>query len=754
MRYRFFLALIAITCACVGTATAQVPPAAKQWAGSDEVVFYLDFEDGPYAWKATGNPYQLGAKFEIKEGGYAGRCWRNSSRVGYIAFDGRKNVPVQAGTVSMWVKSGPRNIFNDGRKHCLASLPRTTQGMTAEKKRWESEGLALSLRKTERNTIALIVHAGGDFWMRRSKPIMVLSADARGLAKERWHHLAFSWDFGTRKLWLAVDGKARQGAIPKVIRKPYEYLGIVFGNTENYLGGRQEPLDGMVDDIAILKVSYPHALKVFRSRKPYAGARPKPPVYRPKADLFPDDVDLARCERAARGHLDMLVKSQRHGGWCLAIKWPSHLQMTARYRLHQPHSLISLSKDSNSGFAAAQLLWAYQALGDKRYFEAAKKTAEMYLATQHREGCWSAGYWYEHGKYISATGPTALIQDHCQTAPMMFLAYMHRVTGDERYLKAAKKNAGFLMRVQNPNGSWSHHYNLEKQVALTSTRQAGGGEINDYGTSAPVKALLWMYRLTGEARYRQAALKGADWMVDVLIEDDKVVGWSGQYDAQNRPLPARHHEPRAVTQYAPRWAALGLFAAYRETRNGKYLAPLRKAIAWFDTQKKKGLWWDYDIESGRPIHMWRRRVYFMDDPEQVKAYRKVTGRNPKPRDAVRVDGLRNEVKAIVRKPWGNLYPKPTQQNLKRHVASAAGHYVKHYIDNDRLFNAEAGLYVWESQWGGLGANLVRHQVVRFCDLLMRARAARGDIPADNPVFRRSPAMVGWHKVMPAFDRRR
>ncbi len=149
--------------------------------------------------------------------------------------------------------------------------------------------------------------------------------------------------------------------------------------------------------------------------------------------------------------------------------------------------------------------------------------------------------------------------------------------------------------------------------ARLRSRAVGAGEVNDYGTSGPVQALLWMHQLTGEQRYREAALNGADWLVDVLIETDEVVGWAGQYDADNQPLAARHHEPPAVTQYAPRWAADGLFAAWRATHNDKYLEPIRKVLAWFAENETPdgGWWWDYDIATGRPIEMYQRTIYFV-----------------------------------------------------------------------------------------------------------------------------------------------
>lgn len=730
---------------CAAAPAAGLP--LRDWAGNAEVVFALDFEGDAYAWKAAGSAFPVGTEFELAPGGHTGSAWRNTSKLGYLAFDGRGNVPPAAGTVSLQVKGA---LFADGKRRCLAALPRTTEGMASKKEDWTRRGLALSLRKTEANTLDLVVHVGGDAWMRSSKPVAAISVDAKALSPTDWHHVAFSWDFTTRTLWLAVDGQVQQAPIPEEVREPHAYLALVLGNTEDYLASNQEPIDGLMDDVAVLKVAYPAALRVMASRRPYNAPRPQPPVQRAKATLFREDPALARCEEVARAHLNLLVQTQRHGGWCLAVKWPSLLQYTAKFRLPEPANLVWLSKDSHTAFGAAQLLWAYQALGDESYLKAACNTAEMYLKTQDpKHGCWIHGYSYEEGRYVPAA-QTALIQDHCQTGPIVLLAYAHRVTGDARYLDAAKRGADFLMRAQNPNGSWSHHYDPAKGRAATQLDDAAGGEVNDYGTSAPVATLLRMHRLTGEAKYREAALKGADWLVAAFIRNERVCGWAGQYDDQNRPVAARHFEPVAVTHYAPRWAAMGLIAAYRETRDEKYLAPLRQVVAWFDANKGEGgWWWDYDIETGRPIAMWQRKTYFLDDPAQMQAYVEATGRPAPGRgDWVNLESLRREVQQAAERPEGTLLSQPGREELRKYVQATAPLYVKEYIDGGKPpLNREVGLYTWETE-SGLSTNLVRHQVVRFCDLLMRARAARGDIPADDPVFRHIEAFVGWHQVMP------
>jgi hypothetical protein len=233
-----------------------------------------------------------------------------------------------------------------------------------------------------------------------------------------------------------------------------------------------------------------------------------------------------------------------------------------------------------------------------------------------------------------------------------------------------------------------------------------------------------------------------------------VVVWAGQYDADNRPLPARHHEPAAVTQYAPRWVAKGLLAAYRATRDEKYLEPIREVLAWFDANETEqgGWWWDYDIATGRPIEMYQREIYFIDDPNQVEAFIAASGQHaPKPGDWVHVDRLRNELETMERSPEAGLMDQPTREDLASYAERQAPHYIDYYVGSDRQpLNGEAGLFTHPST-AGPAITLAKHQIVRFLDLLMRARAARGDIPADDPVFRRIEAFVGWHKLKPEWE---
>jgi rhamnogalacturonyl hydrolase YesR len=742
MRY----AMIAVLVLTAGAAFGQTPGA--DWAGAGAVTFYADFDEGPYACRSDGSPYQVGTGFEFVANGRWGSAWTNTSKMGFIGFDGTDNVPLQAGTVSMWVKSGASNIFADGKTHCLASLPRTLEGLFATPKLQSTHGLTLSVRKTEANTLDLIAHIGEGHYIWPMDTETLASLDVSALDGSAWRHVIFSWDFATRKVWLALDGEVAEGVIPAAITQPHEYLCAIFGNTQSYLASHQEPLDGLLDEIAILNVPYEQALAVMADDTPLTIARPPDPTWVSQPTLFADDENLSRIEAIARQHLDMLVATQKFGGWSLGFRWPSMLQYTAKTRMPEPMNKIWLSKDGQTAFGGMLLTYGYECIGDERYLQAARNTADMYLAAQNPDGYWAHGYFFEDGSYLPATD-IALIQDHVQTGPLMLLSYASRVTGEEKYLDAARRNADFLARIQNPNGSWSHHYDPEQGAGVTSTGVVGGGEVNDYGTSGPIATLLEFAKFTGDDTYRDAALKGADWLIEAFIDTGKLAGWAGQYNDQNQPEAARHHEPAAVTQYGARWAANGLIAAYRATLDGKYLAPLDRVLEWFDANKLDGgWWWDYDVATGRPVRMWRRQIYFLDDPKQVAAYMQATGYTspPKPSDAVNVEQLRNEVKNARERPEGKTYELTDRAGLERWLASNAPHYVDYYIGSTtQPFNERAGLFTWEAE-AGEATSLVRHQIVRFCNIMMRARAVKGEVPVDHPYFTQLDAFVGWNKV--------
>ena len=145
-------------------------------------------------------------------------------------------------------------------------------------------------------------------------------------------------------------------------------------------------------------------------------------------------------------------------------------------------------------------------------------------------------------------------------------------------------------------------------------------------------------------------------------------------------------------------------------------------------------------------------IFFIDEPAELQAYIDASGQPaPKPTDSVQVAQLRNETEKVAANPEGSLMDTQTADQLRAYVEQQAPHYIDYYVGSaTQPLNEQAGLFTHQST-AGEAVSLVRHQIVRFLDVLMRARAARGDIAADDPALRRTEAFVGWHKIKPAWD---
>lgn len=100
---------------------------------------------------------------------------------------------------------------------------------------------------------------------------------------------------------------------------------------------------------------------------------------------------------------------------------------------------------------------------------------------------------------VAQLGSTALT--------VVALAEYQRATGDTRYLPLAQKLGAFLLYMQRPDGSFRHLYNPR-------TKQPDEKAQLLYYSGEATLALARMLEITGDDRYRQAAERGLDWLVD------------------------------------------------------------------------------------------------------------------------------------------------------------------------------------------------------------------------------------------------
>ncbi|MFW6156909.1 MAG: pectate lyase, partial [Armatimonadota bacterium] len=236
---------------------------------------------------------------------------------------------------------------------------------------------------------------------------------------------------------------------------------------------------------------------------------------------------------------------------------------------------------------------------------------------QDERGFWVHGYRMTvHGIQPAASDRHIKLQDLVQAHPSFYLAYVHRVTGDERYLDAIKRAGEWFIEAQNPNGSWSHHYDAEEDVGKNARGEPGAGEINDATMNSGIDMMAFMYHMTGEAKYVEAMKRAGDWLIEA--QGDEVPLWAMQYDPEDNPQWARHFEPPAWSIAGTRHAITALREMYRFSGDERYLDAIKRSLAWMEENLPEGRMYNHvEPETGRPVAAWQREIYYLDNPEHV-----------------------------------------------------------------------------------------------------------------------------------------
>ena len=93
-------------------------------------------------------------------------------------------------------------------------------------------------------------------------------------------------------------------------------------------------------------------------------------------------------------------------------------------------------------------------MGGLKYYYVAWNLAEFALKHQNPKGYWPHAIYVDAEGKASPADPDCRIQDAYQFGRFQYLLATYNITQDERFLKAALRNADYLLSIQNENGSW------------------------------------------------------------------------------------------------------------------------------------------------------------------------------------------------------------------------------------------------------------------------------------------------------------
>lgn len=268
------------------------------------------------------------------------------------------------------------------------------------------------------------------------------------------------------------------------------------------------------------------------------------------------------------------------------------------------------------GFA---YLRAWERTGSDLCLEAAKATADALVWGQLEIGGWdykidfdpkaSQRWYYRHDKgKMKPEGRrnTATFDDNNSQSALRFIMAVHKATGEEKYLAAAKYGLDFMLKSQFENGAWPQRYPLASK-GYTQWYTFNDNSINDC-----IKVMLDAYHIYGNEEYLESAERCGDFIIASQLPEPQA-GWAQQYDHDMKPASARWFEPAGVNGAATPRNIRTLIDLYLETGQEKYLAPIPAAIDWLERSKMEDGKWArfYELETNKPLYvnMDRKVVY-------------------------------------------------------------------------------------------------------------------------------------------------
>lgn len=187
----------------------------------------------------------------------------------------------------------------------------------------------------------------------------------------------------------------------------------------------------------------------------------------------------------------------------------------------------------------AYLLYAYRLSGEKKYFEAARRCADLFVEQiQHPEYGWCPEYGKaEHLKpngYLlrGHDGSGGCYNDYATTDPLRMTIMMYHLTGEKKYLARSAKIGDWMFATQLGKGEvrgWCQQYKPDNTPDRgRAFEQAVIGPRTFNRCVGPM--LTWFHGMTGEERYRKLFEETYRWMRSVEQPGDPGVSWARDQD--------------------------------------------------------------------------------------------------------------------------------------------------------------------------------------------------------------------------------
>lgn len=229
--------------------------------------------------------------------------------------------------------------------------------------------------------------------------------------------------------------------------------------------------------------------------------------------------------------------------------------------------------------------------------------------------------------------------DKTQSAVRFLLHFDHAFPGEfadvhesvtfalESILKAQYRNGGFAQGwaepadISKPAGSkatypetWSRAWTAYKEYWRYYT-------FNDGNVDRTIETLLLATRLTGDPKYRDAAIRAGDFILASQMPDPQPA-WAQQYDFEMQPVWARKFEPPAISGGESQRLIETLMNLYVVTADEKFMQTIPAALAWLEKVALPDgrLARFYELKTDKPLYFTKNYELTYEDTDLPTHY--------------------------------------------------------------------------------------------------------------------------------------
>lgn len=294
-------------------------------------------------------------------------------------------------------------------------------------------------------------------------------------------------------------------------------------------------------------------------------------------------------------------------------------------------------------------LEAYELLGEEYLLKAARDAAECLIQGQLRTGGWRESIEFdlnERKKFAyrvekpreRQNNHTTFDDDKTQSA-MRLLMRLDQVLKfkDAKLYEASLFALDSVVKAQFPNGGWGQGYDSFPNPADYPVKPASypeswsrtypGGKywyfytLNDNAMADTIDALLLAGKIYGEPKYRNAAIKGGEFLILAQMPEPQPA-WAQQYDFDMHPCWARKFEPASITGGESQGAIRILLRLFVETGDKKFLAPIPKALDYLERSRLPNgrMARFYELKTNKPLYFTKTYELTYDDSDLPTHY--------------------------------------------------------------------------------------------------------------------------------------